>query len=266
MSSAVLRWSRGMAAVLAMGALAACSASGSGSAAGALAQRAHELYDLGEFRKSHELLRQVVRQSGPDAELLYNLGCALYRDGRLGEAIAAWESARLLDPRDADLLHNLEVASAQKVDRLPEIERSVLERFLDGIAGNLSLDEWSVVLYAVYLLFVAGLAVRISIRSARRRDHWATVMFGICVLLGVCGVLYGWAWAEYHRPRAVVTASEVGLHSGPDGSGEKVATLHAGLVVEVTGAAGQDRQIRLATGWQGYVPSEALQGIGLEDW
>jgi tetratricopeptide (TPR) repeat protein len=251
-------------------ALALLSGAGCGgeapSSSVAAAGRAREIYDRGQFRETRELFHQLITQDGPSAPLLYNLGCAFYREGRLGKAIAAWESARLLAPWDPDLLHNLGVASGKQVDRLPEVERSTIERLLRQAAGALSLDQWTLLLYGLYLLLIAALGVRLFLADARLRDHWATMVFVIGAALLVVLVGFGKAWSEFHRPRAVVSAEEVALFSGPDGSGEKIATLHAGLLLEITGAAGQDRQVRLSTGWQGFLPAASLQPIGLEVW
>ena len=232
----------------------------------AAAGRARELYDKGQFRESQELFRQVIAQDGPSVSLLYNLGCALYRDGKLGEAIAAWESARLLSPTDPDLLHNIGVAVGRQVDRLPEVERSVLAKLLDKAIGELSADQWTFVVYLLYVLVLTALALRMFITGPRLRDHWATATFLLVAAALVSLACYGYAWTQFHRQRAVVTSTEVALHSGPDGSGKLVATLHAGLIVEVTGEAGQDSQIRLRTGWEGFVPRSALHAIGLKAW
>ena len=133
----------------------ACQSGGDSSAAAGAAQRARDLYDRGQFRESHELLRQTMSQTGPSVVLLYNFGCALFRDGRLGEAIAAWESARILAPRDPDIRHNLQIATARQIDKLPEVERSAVARFLEDSLQSVSLDEWTIVVFALYTALLA---------------------------------------------------------------------------------------------------------------
>ena len=243
-----------------------CQPGGDSSAAAGSAQRARELYDRAQFRESHELLRQTLSHAGPSVVLLYNFGCALFRDGRLGDAIAAWESARILAPRDPDIRHNLQIAAARQIDKLPEVERSAVARFLEDSLQSVSLDEWTIVVFAVYAALLAAIAMRLLLRNPMVRDSSSTVLFCLSALLLVSLSAWGYSWASYHRARAVVVAPEVTLTSGPDGSGEKIATVHAGLQVEVTGTAGQDKQVRLATGWLGYLPSNSIQTIGLDVW
>jgi hypothetical protein len=261
-----LAWRVGAAALLGTLLLAAAGCGSSAPSAVTAAQRARELYDRGQFREAHELLRQTIGHAGPDAVLLYNLGCALYRDGKLGEAVAAWESARLLRPRDADVAHNLALAFEQRVDRLPQLERSWFERVVEASVSRLSLDEWTLLLYGVYFLLALALGARILVRSQALAEHWPTAIFVLGAALVVCGLALGRAWADHHRERAAITAPEVTLTAGPDGSGGKVATLHAGLVVEVTGTAGADRRVRLETGWEGFLPASVLQPIGPAAW
>jgi tetratricopeptide (TPR) repeat protein len=251
--------------LMALGA-GACQNDSASSAAVGSAQRARELYDRGQFRESHELMRQLLSQDGPSVTLLYNYGCALFRDGKLGESVAAWESAKLLAPRDPDLRHNLQIAAGRQVDRLPEVERSAVTHFLDETVGSMSLDEWTLVIFALYSLLLVAIGLRVLLGSAALRDSMSTVLFllGVLLLLGVSA--WTRSWMAYHQPRAVVIAPEVTLTAGPDGSGKSIATVHAGLQLEVVGIAGQDRQVRLATGWLGYVPAASLEAIGLETW
>ena len=53
-----------------------------------------------------------------DGDLYYNLGNALYVQGRTPEALVAWRRAQLLSPRDGDIGANLEHARRQSLDRI----------------------------------------------------------------------------------------------------------------------------------------------------
>ncbi len=236
------------------------------SSAVAASQRAQAEYDQGNFSSAEQLIRQLIAQEGPNATLLYNLGCAAYRNGKLGEAVAAWESALLLKPRDSDILHNLAVAKVNQVDELPEIELSLAHRWWGAWVSWLSLDEWTLALYAAYVIVLLVGGFRLVVQRERVREHWATVMLAVAlVLLGAATTFTG-AWLDVHRFRAVIASDEVNVTSGPDGSGKTLATVHEGLVVELVGSAGEDRQIRLPTGWTGFVSETDLAIIGLMCW
>lgn len=57
----------------------------------------------------------------PSADRLYTLGVLHHRAGDLPRAVAAWRHARLLAPRDPDLVHNLARARAELADEVSPI-------------------------------------------------------------------------------------------------------------------------------------------------
>jgi len=72
--------------------------------------------------------------------MYYNLGNAHLRQGELGRAILAYERARILMPRDADLLFNLRYASDQRQDEVHE-EKGLAEKAFFWL-NSLSMKEF----------------------------------------------------------------------------------------------------------------------------
>ena len=70
-------------------------------------------YDRGDFARAETAYRQILQKRGPSAGLLYNLGCAAYMDHHPAAALAYFDSAVRLAPRDSAALENLNVARAR---------------------------------------------------------------------------------------------------------------------------------------------------------
>jgi tetratricopeptide (TPR) repeat protein len=73
--------------------------------------RAKALYKLGRVDEAVEIFRNTA-QAGPKplrARAFYDLGTALAESGRKDEALDAFRKALLLDPKDEQARHNLEV-------------------------------------------------------------------------------------------------------------------------------------------------------------
>lgn len=71
---------------------------------------ANQQFTAGDFAAAAAGYEQILAARGPCAAVLYNLGNSYQRLGRIGPAILAYERARLLTPRDPDLLANLALA------------------------------------------------------------------------------------------------------------------------------------------------------------
>src|SRR5262245_59590007 len=94
-------------------------------------------------------------KAGPSAAVHFNLGNALFKSGKIGQAIVHYRRARYLDPRDADVSANLNFARAYRVDKL-SAAASPLARELDDLLHRLSRRE-AVTLAAVFCALAAAL-------------------------------------------------------------------------------------------------------------
>lgn len=116
--------------------------------------RANRQFSAGDYAGAAAAYEQILAAGGPRAAVFYNLGNSYQRLGRYGPAILAYERARLLTPRDPDLLANLAlarkaVAAFEETGRHPRV---------DEVLNYLSRNEWSW-LVAGSALFLGGLAL-----------------------------------------------------------------------------------------------------------
>jgi len=70
------------------------------------------------YKKSIELYELILRSGQENSAVFYNLGNSYYRSENIGQAIWAYRNANRLSPRDEDIVHNLKVAEANKIDRI----------------------------------------------------------------------------------------------------------------------------------------------------
>jgi tetratricopeptide (TPR) repeat protein len=74
---------------------------------------ANELFAAGHYAEAAQMYEQLIAQGAQDAALYYNLGNATLALGDAGRAVAAYERAAALAPRDADIRANLALAQEQ---------------------------------------------------------------------------------------------------------------------------------------------------------
>jgi tetratricopeptide (TPR) repeat protein len=189
-------WVKGLAMALWLG------LAGSAQAAEGWAD-AQRMFAGGKYREAALLLEREVGVYPRSADVWFNLGQARFHAGDPGPALAAWEKASLLAPRDPDIRAALEmVRSRVRAPEEPEWVRAL---------GWLSREEWSALWLAATVVFAASWAVGKNRSSA---------VLGYRVFAGALQLMAGAFWlaawmATRQRPDAVVVGKEASLLTSP---------------------------------------------------
>jgi len=204
----------------------------------------------GEDAVAVEKLSAALAAGGQDPAVYHALGNALYRQDRLGEAMAAWRRGLVLDPGDGDLTANLERARAQTKDRLappapdhgPFFWQQFLSRRLSGSLASLAAT--------------LGMVLLVGVAAGRRRLRWPAV-----AALGAAGLLAASTWqAGRAGAGATVIVDAVSAHSTPADGGVELFVLHEGAEVRLveedsSGAA----LVALSDGRKGWLPGHTIR-------
>jgi tetratricopeptide (TPR) repeat protein len=187
---------------------------------------ANKLYEQGKFTDA-ALAYEKILQSGPSSSAVYfNLGNARFKAGQIGKAIAAYQLAEKLIPRDPDLRANLRFARNQVQG--PTLSPPLWKRWL----GQLSVNEWTVlaaVALWLWFLVLCLLQWRPSLKPSLRFYALALGLF-----VAVSGTMLGVAWSQ-NRPAnsAIVILPEAVVRQGPLDESRTNFTLHDGAEVQV---------------------------------
>jgi len=168
-------------------------------------ERANVAFEQGDFTAAEKEYRRLVEAGHASEQLFFNLGNAVYRQDRLGEAALWFQRALVLDPRMPEARQNLRVLKhrAGYLEFEPEGIDAVLAQVARGELVALSTAGlW------LALLLGAGLLVFRKFRDWRpflliligllpsafffiSRDVYATIVFHN--FLGVFGVIRAFA-------------------------------------------------------------------------
>jgi len=199
------------------------------------------------------LAYQQALEAGESAPVHYNLGNALFKAGKIGQAILHYRRARYLAPRDADISTNLAFARSYRVDKVLALP-SPLARALDRAFHWLSRREAALLAAAAFAL--AGLALAAWI--VRR---WGAALAAACLLAAValfCFVTQQVWSAEVGSRPAVVVAPEVNALSGPSDEFNQILLLHDGTEVRIRESRGDYVLAQLPGGSGGWVRKDAV--------
>ena len=212
----------------------------------------------GDYAAAEQHFRAALDQGGHDPAVYHGLGEALYREGHLGLAIAAWRRGVELAPHDGDLVANLDLANKGTKDRLDPPAQDVgpffWQRSLSlGQSATLASGLWTLAL-ALLLLRRAtlGRAGRLARLAAGARVAILPAMaLGLLLTLST-------AMALRSAPGAVVIVPQVSARStlGPDGL--DLFLLHEGALVRVTESTDSAAQVQLPDGRKGWIAWSAL--------
>mgnify|MGYP003367241833 FL=1 len=208
-------------------------------------------------------LYNKLLETGASASVYYNLGNAYYRTGDMAHAILAYERAYLMEPGDADIRFNLQLARTKTIDKIvPESEMFFITWFRQMIDWY-SADQWGRSVVVCFALFVVSLLLYFF----AGRMLWRKVGFGVGVCTLILAVLFHiFAYQQQQkllvRTHAIVMSSSLTVKSTPSISGTDLFVLHEGTKVEITDDTMKDwKEIRLADGKVGWVPVKTIERI-----
>lgn len=216
-------------------------------------------YRTGDFSGAEKAYRELLSRGIDGGEVLYNLGNACFKQGRLGEAIYFWEKAIRILPGDTDVRENLELGRTLIVDRIDAPEDPLPVRWASRAVAWFRPAQGSRLALALFV--IANLLFSLYLLAQKPRlAAWA---LAACVGAGVLFVAASGsvAWNLYeqqHRQQAIIIMQAAEVRSGPGENYMTVTTVHEGCAVSLRSQAAGWCQVVLPNGWTGWLPSHSL--------
>ncbi len=210
---------------------------------------ANQQFKSGDLAGAAAAYEKIIEAEGPRASVYFNLGNSYQQLKQYGPAILAYERARLLTPRDPDLLANLALARKAAT----AFEETGLHPWLDVVVNRLSRNEWSW-LVAGSALFLGVLAVVGGVVRLPRR--------GVLISASVTGLLIATAGAALYlrrgeNVRGIVLAEGATVRLSPFEKAESLGTPGPGRIVRLGAKNGDYQYIEVpGAGLKGWLASK----------
>ncbi|MBN1415375.1 MAG: tetratricopeptide repeat protein [Bacteroidales bacterium] len=223
---------------------------------------ANKYYQDNEFNKAVSTYQKIINKGNQTPELLYNLGNAYFKSGKLSYAILYYEKAKLLSPHDEDINQNLAIANARVVDKIDIIPDFFINRWLKNLINVFPSNTWAIIsiitfgiMLTLFLLFFFS-----GSRNGKK------VAFYSAVLLLVISLLTYWFSVERKQyitrnNTAVVVDPSIAIKSSPDTEGNNVFILHEGTKVMIIDSINDWKEIKLSDGNKGWIESKSIEPI-----
>ena len=224
-----------------------------------LFNEANDLFISKKYEKSIELYEKIIGSGQENSTVFYNLGNAYYRSGDIGHAIWAYKHANKFSPRDKDIIHNLKIAEAKKIDRINSPPLFILHDFYRKIKSYMTMFE--LILVGGILFFIFSLLWIKQIFSEKINVLSKSIFqILLTVLITVHVVIIDMAFERKRISNEAIIVRKSDAQSGPIlGDNKVLFQINEGSVVEVLEEKNNWSEIILIDGKKGWVFSNALR-------
>ena len=221
-------------------------------------ERAHQLARAGDHSHAVQEYQGLLSEQGPSFTVLYNLGGSYAALGDHGNAILCYERARLLSPRDPDLLGNIELT--RKAAKIPAIDstKPPFQQLLHFFSRNeLSLG---IMVLAGLILLMSSFAFmpRSPRRGLRPLLLVCSTVALLLIALSACAIFV----RKSEDDLAVILAKDCSLRLSPFAKADVLTTCEAGRMVLIESVRGDFSYVHLVdTELRGWVGNGELERI-----
>jgi tetratricopeptide (TPR) repeat protein len=220
---------------------------------------ANQDYEAGQYPEAVAIYETIIASGLHHSSIYYNLGNAYYKQGDIGRAILNYRRAARLEPRDADIAANLDLARTQTVDKLETPAEEGLPNLVKFTEAWLTLNE-AMILALILWLLIGFLAVLALLKPSLRR--WCGVglgILGVFLIIGLISIANRFSEEKNYSP-GVIVAQTVDITSGPGTSKQYLVefTLHAGAEVSLIESRPGWERLALPGDLQGWAPAETV--------
>lgn len=225
--------------------------------AGPSFQEANSSYREGSYSAAAEAYESIAK-TNPSPEIYYNLGNAYFKDKKMGLAILNYERARMLTPRDRDILTNLAFMNRLLEYKIEDKRSWYLKRTDVLLEYVTSRECWAVALGA-YFVFIAGLLFAILFGKKPLFGTGGALAFLLVLLCCLPVFLKLTAFGSHHK--AIVTGAKAEVRYGPSDTDRLAFRLVEGLKASIRDERQDWYRIELADGRNGWVPKTQMTSI-----
>lgn len=200
---------------------------------------------------------------GEAAEIYYNLGNSYYKTDDIAKAILNYERALLLQPGNADVRANLEIARSKTIDKVVSVPDIFFVTWTKSLINCLSVDAWAKLGIVFFILLLVSFSLFFFSKQIvwKKSGFIAGIVFLIFVVLS--NVFASEQKTELmNRNNAIILSPSVTVRSTPSESGTSLFVLHEGHKIEIKDNSMREwKEIRLEDGKVGWVPASAIEVI-----
>ena len=137
-------------------------------------------YMRNDYASAIQIYESLLKK-GEAAEVYYNLGNSYYKADDIAKAILNYERALLLQPGNADIRANLEIARSKTIDKVVSVPDIFFVAWIKSLTNCLSVDAWAKlgIVFFILLLIVFPILFFQTDYLEKKRVYSGNSIFGI---------------------------------------------------------------------------------------
>lgn len=224
---------------------------------------ADSAYAEADYPTAIHIYEQLLSTYGESSVIYYNLGGAYYKMDEIAHAILNYERALLMDPSNADIKFNLELARAKAVDKNALVNELFFVRWFREFVALMDADSWAKVAILCFIVLISCLTLFIFSKKSKTKK----IIFTFALISLLCTILANVIASSQtakrmHRESAIVMEPSVVVRSTPSVNGTELFILHEGKKVKIKDDSMKAwKEIEIEDGNVGWLPAESIERI-----
>ena len=218
--------------------------------------QSNQLYSVGDFDAAARGYLSILNQDIDNKVLYYNLGNCYYKLENFGYARLYYEIAKLYNPRDKDVIHNLNVLQTQLIDDVQNISEFVFLRWVRSISILFSPSQWALLM--IVLLYIALFLFLFFVLSKNIENKISSLrLFFISLILVILSVFFVfYSNGKTNDNYAVLISTNTYVKIAPSSSANDYFIIHEGLKFRIVDQLDGWSRILLSDGKDGWVENK----------
>lgn len=221
-------------------------------------EQANVAYNEGNYESALELYNNIVASEQESVPLFFNMGNTYYKMGTYPMAIYYYEKALKLDPSNADIKTNLEIANLAIADKIDPIPQSFIAKGWNNVKDMFSSDSWATVSIFCFALLLVALFLFLRARhmSLRKAGFFVGILALLVFIFSFIFSMEKRNDVKVHNQAIIITPA-VTVKSSPNENSVDLFVLHEGTKVVLLDEADGWNKVRIANGSEGWLSSDA---------
>ena len=223
--------------------------------------QSNSLYNSNSFEQAIDGYKSILNKDINNGILYYNIGNCYYRLNDLGYARLFYEKAKLYNPTDRDVLHNIELVKAQLIDDIKSVPQFFLVKIINDINVKLNSSQWAyVVILALYLNLIFFLLFFFSKSVDARVNSLRSLLITIPILLiTVFFLIYSNFDNKYDT--AVLVDLNAYVKTAPSMEADDYFIIHEGVKFQLIDEVDNWSRVLLSDGKDGWISNSTFLKI-----
>ena len=225
-----------------------------------LFQKANKHYTEGHYESAIEIYDSLLNTNIESANIYYNLGNSYFKSKDVPKAILYFEKARKLEPNNADIIYNLELANTRIADKIEAVPEFFLKTAYIELRNTFNEKQWTIINVVFFIFFLVLIVVFFT--TQKNRKLWFSFSLLFLTITFISGVIGFDSNKEIRTHNsAIIFTPTIDIKSAPDHKSNTIFILHQGTKVFLLERSSKWQKIRIANGSEGWLKVNNFEEI-----